>query len=74
MRYTILVSPIHRSVAPRPLRYLQVQRFFQERRPLFVLITGPPRSYKTTIAKQLASRLNITNVIQTDVLEPVLIG
>ncbi|EFN54896.1 hypothetical protein CHLNCDRAFT_8887, partial [Chlorella variabilis] len=58
-------------------RYQMVTRFFQQKRPLIILIagsacTGAPG--KSSLAQQLASRLNLPNVLQTDVLYELLRG
>ncbi|EIE20940.1 hypothetical protein COCSUDRAFT_54287 [Coccomyxa subellipsoidea C-169] len=49
-------------------RYKMVTKFFQQRRPLIVLICGVPCTGKSTLAQQLASRLNMPNVLQTDAI------
>ncbi|PRW57326.1 P-loop containing nucleoside triphosphate hydrolases superfamily isoform 1 [Chlorella sorokiniana] len=53
-------------------RYQMVTRFFQQKRPLIVLIAGSACTGKSTLAQQLASRLNMPNVLQTDVLYELL--
>ncbi|BDA48634.1 probable 2-phosphoglycerate kinase at N-terminal half [Coccomyxa sp. Obi] len=49
-------------------RYKMVTKFFQQRRPLIVLLCGVPCTGKSTLAQQLASRLNMPNVLQTDAI------
>eukprot|EP00887_Chlorella_sp_A99_P007753 scaffold20.g7753.t1 len=49
-------------------RFRTITRFYQEKRPLIVLICGSACTGKSTLAQQLASRLNLPNVLQTDVL------
>eukprot|EP00884_Botryococcus_braunii_P006300 jgi/Botrbrau1/15671/Bobra.4_1s0053.2 len=49
-------------------RYKMVSQFFQQRRPLIILICGLPCTGKSTVAQQLASRLNLPNVLQTDII------
>lgn len=53
-------------------RYQMVSRFFQQRRPLIILLCGAPCIGKSTIAQQLASVLNLPNVLQTDILYELL--
>lgn len=49
-------------------RYQMVTRFFQQKRPLIILVAGSACTGKSSLAQQLASRLNLPNVLQTDVL------
>ncbi|KAK9815940.1 hypothetical protein WJX72_012313 [[Myrmecia] bisecta] len=49
-------------------RYKLVTKFFQLRRPLIILICGASCTGKSTLAQQLASRLNLPNVLQTDII------
>lgn len=83
-------------------RYKMVSKFFQQRRPLVILICGSPcsgeasvlpsrlspfaghfsgdlltgnylflKAGKSTLAQALASRLNLPNVLQTDIIHEV---
>ncbi|GAB4819330.1 hypothetical protein N2152v2_006376 [Parachlorella kessleri] len=53
-------------------RYKMVNHFFQQKRPLIILICGSACTGKSTFAQQLASRLNLSNVLQTDILYELL--
>ncbi|KAL4437565.1 hypothetical protein ABPG77_003546 [Micractinium sp. CCAP 211/92] len=53
-------------------RYQMVTRFFQQKRPLIILVAGSACTGKSSLAQQLASRLNLPNVLQTDVLYELL--
>lgn len=53
-------------------RYRLFNTFFQQRRPLIILIAGTGCTGKSTLAQQLASRLNLPNVLQTDMLHELL--
>ncbi|GLC37008.1 hypothetical protein PLESTM_000530700 [Pleodorina starrii] len=48
--------------------YRTVSEFYQLRQPLVILLCGAPCTGKSTIAQQLAARLNMPNVMQTDVI------
>ncbi|WIA30378.1 hypothetical protein OEZ86_000464 [Tetradesmus obliquus] len=52
--------------------YRMVTQFYQQRRPLCIIICGTAWTGKSTIAQQLASRINIPNVMQTDVIYELL--
>lgn len=52
--------------------YRMVNHFFQQRRPLLFLICGAPFTGKSTLAQQLATRLNLPNVLQTDLIYQLL--
>ncbi|KAK9808523.1 hypothetical protein WJX73_004399 [Symbiochloris irregularis] len=54
------------------VRYKMVTRFFQQRRPLIILLFGVPCTGKSTVAQQLASVLNLPNVLQTDIIYELL--
>eukprot|EP00803_Ostreobium_quekettii_P010751 evm.model.scf_186.13 EVM.evm.TU.scf_186.13 scf_186:101302-105734(-) len=58
--------------APYIERYQMVNQFFQERCPLLILICGAPCTGKSTLAQQLAARLNLPNVVQTDLVYQLL--
>lgn len=47
-------------------RFRLLSSFHTRRQPLLVLICGSSLSFKSTIATQLAERLNFTNVLNTD--------
>ncbi len=47
-------------------RYRLLSSFHQRRQPLVILVCGSVFSHKTTIAAQLAQRLNFTNVVNLD--------
>ncbi|KAK9863060.1 hypothetical protein WJX84_002161 [Apatococcus fuscideae] len=53
-------------------RYKMVTKFFQQKRPLIILLCGVSCTGKSTFAQQLASRLNLPNVLQTDVIYELL--
>lgn len=53
------------------VRYRMINKFFQEKRPLFIIVCGAPASGKSTLAQKLAERLNLSNVIQTDLIYTV---
>ncbi|KAL6778942.1 hypothetical protein ACKKBF_B19380 [Auxenochlorella protothecoides x Auxenochlorella symbiontica] len=59
---------IHGVGAHHLPRYRTVSAFFQRRAPLIVLLCGTACTGKSTIAQLLASRLNLPNVLQTDLL------
>ncbi|GLI69616.1 hypothetical protein VaNZ11_014283 [Volvox africanus] len=48
--------------------YRTVSEFYQLRQPLVIILCGAPCTGKSTIAQQLAARLNMPNVMQTDVI------
>eukprot|EP00775_Hariotina_reticulata_P011609 gene11609-11753_t len=52
--------------------YRLVTQFYQQRQPLCILICGTAWTGKSTIAQQLAARINIPNVMQTDVIYELL--
>ena len=56
------------------LRFAMVNEFFQLKRPLIVLLCGLPHVGKSTLAQKLAARLNMANVLQTDVMCELLRG
>lgn len=49
-------------------RYRTVAAFFQARRPLIILLCGAQGVGKSSVSQQLGSRLNLPNVVQTDLL------
>ena len=49
--------------------WLNSPRFFRKRIPFLVLIFGAPCMGKSIIATYLAERLNISNVLQTDIVK-----
>ncbi|ERN00750.1 uncharacterized protein LOC18428822 isoform X2 [Amborella trichopoda] len=53
-------------------RYKMMTRFHHQRVPLVVLVCGTACSGKSTIATQLAQRLNLPNVLQTDMVYELL--
>lgn len=55
-------------------RFLMVNRFQQQKRALIILICGSVRTGKSSIAQQLSARLNLPNVLSTDVLRELLRG
>ena len=55
-------------------RYRMMVKFQQQKRPLIILISGAPSTGKSVLAQQLASRLNLPNVLQTDALRDLLEG
>lgn len=55
-------------------RFRMMNRFQQQKRPLIIMLCGSARTGKSTLAQQLASRLNLPNVLQTDMLYQLLQG
>ncbi|GMH37956.1 hypothetical protein BSKO_05840 [Bryopsis sp. KO-2023] len=53
-------------------RYKMINQFFQQRRPVLILICGAPCTGKSTLSQQLAARLNLPNVLQTDLVYELL--
>ncbi|KAI3830896.1 hypothetical protein MKX03_027956 [Papaver bracteatum] len=53
-------------------RYNMMTRFHHQRVPLVILICGTACTGKSTIATQLAQRLNLPNVLQTDMVYELL--
>lgn len=53
-------------------RYKMVTRFHLQRRPLVIFISGSACTGKSTLAQQLAARLNLPNVLQTDIIYQLL--
>ncbi|KAI3977067.1 hypothetical protein MKX01_038440 [Papaver californicum] len=53
-------------------RYNMMTRFHHQRVPLVILICGTACAGKSTIATQLAQRLNLPNVLQTDMVYELL--
>ncbi|XP_011018342.1 PREDICTED: uncharacterized protein LOC105121415 isoform X2 [Populus euphratica] len=53
-------------------RYKMMTRFHHQRVPLVILVCGPACVGKSTIATQLAQRLNLPNVLQTDMVYELL--
>ncbi|KXZ45168.1 hypothetical protein GPECTOR_57g458 [Gonium pectorale] len=48
--------------------YRTVSAFYTLRQPLVIVVCGAPCTGKSSIAQQLAARLNMPNVMQTDVI------
>ncbi len=55
-------------------RYRMMNAFQQQKRPLIILICGSACTGKSTLAQQLASRLNLPNVLQIDAFRDLLSG
>uniref|UniRef100_A0A1D1ZI04 2-phosphoglycerate kinase n=2 Tax=Anthurium amnicola TaxID=1678845 RepID=A0A1D1ZI04_9ARAE len=53
-------------------RYRMMTRFHHQRVPLVILVCGTACTGKSTIATQLAQRLNLPNVLQTDMVYELL--
>ncbi|KAJ1297127.1 hypothetical protein BS78_01G354200 [Paspalum vaginatum] len=53
-------------------RYEMMTRFHHQRVPLVILVCGTACTGKSTIATQLAQRLNLPNVLQTDMVYELL--
>ncbi|XP_068329851.1 P-loop NTPase domain-containing protein LPA1 homolog 2-like [Pyrus communis] len=53
-------------------RYKMMTRFHHQRVPLIILLCGTARVGKSTIATQISQRLNLPNVMQTDVVYELL--
>eukprot|EP00899_Mesostigma_viride_P008482 jgi/Mesvir1/17635/Mv08857-RA.1 len=53
-------------------RYRMMTRFHHRRVPLAILLCGCPCIGKSTVATQLAQRLNLPNVLQTDLIHTLL--
>ncbi|KAK1305811.1 hypothetical protein QJS10_CPA10g00893 [Acorus calamus] len=53
-------------------RYRMMTRFHHQRVPLVILVCGTACAGKSTIATQLAQRLNLPNVLQTDMVYELL--
>lgn len=53
-------------------RYKMMTRFHHQRTPLVILVCGTACVGKSTIATQIAQRLNIPNVLQTDMVYELL--
>lgn len=55
-------------------RYRMMNTFQQQKRPLIILICGSACTGKSTLAQQLASLLNLPNVLQIDAFRDLLSG
>ncbi|CAI5965857.1 unnamed protein product [Closterium sp. NIES-65] len=55
-------------------RYRMMTSFYHRRIPLVIFITGLPCTGKSSVASLLAQRLNLPNVLQTDVVYELLQG
>lgn len=55
-------------------RYLRVSEFVSQRVPLIVLLSGPPFELRRMLAQELASRLNMQNVQQSDLMYHILMS
>jgi hypothetical protein len=53
-------------------RYKMLSRFYQKRVPLLIIIGGTFCIGKSILATNLAERLNISNVLQTDIVEVIM--
>jgi len=53
-------------------RYKMISKFYQKRTPMIILISGTVGIAKSIIATHLAERMNISNVLQTDIVESVM--
>jgi len=53
-------------------RYKMLSKFYQNRVPLIILISGTIGLGKSIIATHLAERMNISNVLQTEIIELVM--
>jgi len=53
-------------------RYKMISKFYQKRTPMIILISGTVGIAKSIIATHLAERMNISNVLQTDIIESVM--
>jgi 2-phosphoglycerate kinase len=53
-------------------RYKMMTRFHHQRLPLIILVSGTACVGKSTIATQIAQRLNLPNVLQTDMVYELL--
>lgn len=49
-----------------------VAHFYGQRTPMIILVLGAPSIGKSLIANQLAERLNVSNVLQTSIVESVM--
>jgi 2-phosphoglycerate kinase len=49
-----------------------VARFYGQRTPMIILVFGAPSIGKSLIANHLAERLNVSNVLQTSIVESVM--
>lgn len=55
-------------------RYLRVSAFMSHRVPLVVLLSGPKTELRRSLAQGLASRLNMQNVQQSDLMYAALMS
>ncbi|CAD8186784.1 unnamed protein product [Paramecium octaurelia] len=53
-------------------KYQMVSNFYRHRTPMIIIIFGAPSIGKSLLANNLAERLNISNVLQTDIVEMVM--
>lgn len=49
-----------------------VSNFYRKRTPMIIIIFGAPCIGKSLLANNLAERLNISNVLQTDIVAMVM--
>ncbi|EGR27274.1 hypothetical protein IMG5_199540 [Ichthyophthirius multifiliis] len=72
----ILFETIIQQIKQNPLNVIQtykiVSEFYRTRTPLIILILGAPKIGKSSLANQLADKLNISNVLQTDIISSVM--
>lgn len=54
--------------------FRMLRRFYHTRVPMMILILGPRRAGKSTIAMQLSERMNVPFVVQTDIIYELMSG
>ncbi|KAJ4457122.1 putative 2-phosphoglycerate kinase [Paratrimastix pyriformis] len=73
-QWLVWLLAVHGYDQPYFPRYRMMGAFYQHRIPLVVLIAGTGAVAKSTIATQLAHRLNLPNVLQTDLVYDIIGG
>ncbi|KAL4456189.1 hypothetical protein ABPG74_014150 [Tetrahymena malaccensis] len=72
----ILFETIYQQIPTNPAgvigTYKIVSEFYRMRTPIVILIFGAPKIGKSNIANQLADKMNISNVLQTDIISCVM--
>ena len=67
--FQIMVRFGYESSIPK---YQMVNQFYAKRTPMVILVLGAPCIGKSLIANNLAERLNVSNVLQTSIVEIVM--
>lgn len=55
-------------------RYKMITTFYQKRLPFIIMIAGTDCMGKSTLVTQLGERINISNIVQTSIVQKVMMG